>query len=146
MAKSGNWRNRPFTVYGFIEKTLLDIWCVFVTINLINRSFKWIMSTDRQQHMNWTAFWWQSQRAHDRRSRLNVCRSGRKITPDQLSDKILPQEYNYEMENAAAFLTKISFSLASILLYKKIVKNYKSFITTVLLTAFLSFSPAAAIY
>ena len=27
----------------------------------------------------------------------------------QLSGKILPQEYNYEMENAVAFWTKISF-------------------------------------
>ena len=58
--------NRPLTVYGSIEKTLLDNWCGFVTIDWINRSFKWIMGIDRQQHMNWTAFWWQSQRAHDR--------------------------------------------------------------------------------
>ena len=73
-------RNRLFTVYGSIEKTLLDNWCVFVTINWINRSFKWIPGTDRQQHMNWTAFWWHFQRAHDRRSRPNLCRSGRKLS------------------------------------------------------------------
>ena len=73
-------RNRPFTVYGSIEKTLLDNWCVFVTVNWINRSFKWIMGTDRQQHMNWTAFWWQSQRVHDCQSRPNLWRSGRKLS------------------------------------------------------------------
>ena len=73
-------RNRPFTVYGSIEKTLLDNWWVFVTINWINRSFKWIIGADRQQHMNWIAFWWQSQRAHDCRSRPNLCRSGRKLS------------------------------------------------------------------
>ena len=40
-----------------------------------------------------------------------ICAGSREnlISPDQLSGKILPQEYNYEMENAAAFLTKISF-------------------------------------
>ena len=103
-------RNRPFTVYGSIEKTLLDNWCGFVTINWINNSFKWIMGTDRQSEtVIRTAFWWQSQRAHNRWSRPNLWRSGRKVSPDQLSGKILPQEYNYEMENAAAFWTKISF-------------------------------------
>ena len=71
-------RNRPFTIYGSIEKTLLDNWCVFVTINWINRSFKWIVSTNRQ-HMYWTAFWWQSQRVRDCRSRPNLNRSGRKL-------------------------------------------------------------------
>ena len=129
-------RNRLFTVYGSIEKTLLDNWCVFVTINWINRSFKWIMGRDRRQHMNWTVFWWQSQRAHDRRSRPNLCRSGRKVSPDQLSGKILPQEYNYEMENAAAFL-KISFLHTYFV--QKFIKNHKSLITTVLITAFYPF-------
>ena len=61
-------------------KDTVRYWCVFVTINWINRSFKWILGTDRQQHMNWTAFWWQSQRAHDRRSRPNLCRSRRKLS------------------------------------------------------------------
>ena len=81
-------RNRPFTVYGSIEKTLLDNWCVFVTINWINRSFKWIISTDRQQHMNWTAFWWQAQTAHDRQSRPNLCRcNSLSCPPGQLAPR-----------------------------------------------------------
>ena len=131
-------RNRPFTVYGSIEKTLLDHWCVFVTINWIKRSFKWIMGTNRQQHMNWTAFWWQSQRVHDRRSRPNLWQSGRKLSITRpIVRQSMPQEYNYEMENAAAFWTKNL--IFAFILCQKFIKNHKSLITTVLLTAFYAF-------
>ena len=138
-------RNRPFTVYGSIEKTLLDNWCVFVTINWINRSFKWIISTDRQQHINWTAFWWQSQRARDHWSGRNLCRSGRKLN---ITRPIVQQNFASRIQlwngKCCSFLTKISFLHSYFV--QKFIKNHKSFITAVFLTAFLSFSPVVAIY
>ena len=140
-------RNRPFTVYGAIEKTLLDNWCVFVTFNWINRSFKWIMDADtcRQQHMNWTAFWWQSQRAHDRRSRPNLCRSGRKLS---ITRPIVRQNFDSRIQlwngKCCSFLNKnliLAFILCAKIYKEPQIINHNSFTH-----CFLSFSPGAAIY
>ena len=130
--------NRLFTVYGSIEKTLLDNWCVFVTINWINRSFKWIMGTDRQQDMNWTAFWRQSQRAHDRRSRPNLCRSGRKLS---ISRPIVRQNFasRIQLWNGKCCRVLNKNLILAFIFCAKIYKEPQSLITTVLLTAFNPF-------
>ena len=131
-------RNRPFTVYGSIEKILLDNWCVFVTINWINRSFKWIMGTDRQQHMNWTAFWRQSQRAHDRWSRPNLCWSGRKLS---ITRPIVRQNFasRIQLWNGKCCSFLIKNLIIAFILCAKIYKEPQSLITTVLLTVFYPF-------